>query len=432
VWSPRWESYVTRDQDFKTLVRDRMTKTGESYTTARKRLLEQRDASSRGLACGRCGAPIEDAASYRRHLEKKHGYEGPPAAEAEGARTEPEDEWFERIVSMVFGDDAVAAARAARNGLADHLARTYATNVTAVTRLEGGVFRVDRKDGPPWVARVLPLPVPQAQVRGDAAVLHYLESIGFPAERCALESPVSTLKRQGVLVTEFIDGGAPDYSPAVARQLGDMLGRLHALPDVPRAVARPAARQHSTFTASGGWPGHLAAAARWLDAVYAPGGGRRSGVARADRATYDSLRSRLARADACADLPMAFTHPDLAPRNVVAQSNGDLVAIDWTGAGLAPRVAALATLVWQLVVRNPAGPNLDLVGDAVAGYRDHVRAEPNELDRLAAVVRSIDVVLDCFYFGIRMSSLDELEAAWPAKDAVADAIAGRVQEAFAN
>ena len=77
--------------------------------------------------------------------------------------------------------------------LPGHLEGHYGIRVTGVTRLDGGVFRVDHADGPPWVARVFLTDRPLARTEEDAEVLRFLERQGFPAERCAHPDPVSSL-----------------------------------------------------------------------------------------------------------------------------------------------------------------------------------------------------------------------------------------------
>jgi hypothetical protein len=92
------------------------------------------------------------------------------------------------------------------DGLAGHLAARYDIEVTGLTELDLGVFRVDRADGDAWVARVFPAIRPLSEVEGDADILGRLERAGFPAERCAHAEPVSELAGQGVLVTGFVPG----------------------------------------------------------------------------------------------------------------------------------------------------------------------------------------------------------------------------------
>jgi hypothetical protein len=56
------------------------------------------------------------------------------------------------------------------DGLADHLGACYGIGVTGLAELDLGVFRVERAEGEPWVARVFPAVRPLAEVEGDAAV----------------------------------------------------------------------------------------------------------------------------------------------------------------------------------------------------------------------------------------------------------------------
>src|ERR1700729_3121906 len=93
--------------------------------------------------------------------------------------------------------------------LAGHLAERYGVVVTATVTLDVGVVRVDRADGPSWVARVFSDARAIADVEGDAEILRLLERGGFPAERCAAVDAVSTLDGRAVLVTGFVEPAEP-------------------------------------------------------------------------------------------------------------------------------------------------------------------------------------------------------------------------------
>ncbi|MFI5067538.1 MAG: hypothetical protein ACHP9Z_26640, partial [Streptosporangiales bacterium] len=59
-----------------------------------------------------------------------------------------------------------------------HLRDRYGVDPVAATKLsvhKSYVFRIDRKDGEPWVARAFPPARPRAGVEGDAAILRFLE-----------------------------------------------------------------------------------------------------------------------------------------------------------------------------------------------------------------------------------------------------------------
>ena len=184
------------------------------------------------------------------------------------------------------------------SALAGHLEGRYGIAVERVVAIES-VFRVDQRDAPSWIARVFPPARPIAAVEGDAEILMFLEAHGFPAERCADPEPVSVLDGSGVLVTAVVHGrnGRPDRTQATQHAMGDLLGRLQALPEAEGAVARPAGSWH-----------HLSVA----------GGSRRSDVLALEqlmvREEQAPLRAELAGIDLLEELPHALVHPDVHRR----------------------------------------------------------------------------------------------------------------------
>jgi hypothetical protein len=118
------------------------------------------------------------------------------------------------------------------DGLPAHLESRYGIRVASTTALDVGVIRVDRRDGPSWVARVFPAARPLAAAEGDARILQALERQGFPAERCASADPVSVHEGQAVLVTELIPGARPDGRGSLAQdavaEVGDSVRRHDA------------------------------------------------------------------------------------------------------------------------------------------------------------------------------------------------------------
>lgn len=106
--------------------------------------------------------------------------------------------------------------------LSAHLRDRYGIRPTAMTRLsvhKTYVFRIDRNDGGPWVARAFPPARPRAGVEGDAAILRFLERQDYPAERLAADDAVSDFDGSAVLVTRFVEGdqipGGAGYRRAV-------------------------------------------------------------------------------------------------------------------------------------------------------------------------------------------------------------------------
>ena len=74
--------------------------------------------------------------------------------------------------------------------LLSHLRDRYGIDPVAATKLsvhKTYVFRIDRNDGSPWVARAFPPARPRAGAEGDAAILGFLERQDYPAERLAAE-----------------------------------------------------------------------------------------------------------------------------------------------------------------------------------------------------------------------------------------------------
>jgi Ser/Thr protein kinase RdoA (MazF antagonist) len=302
-----------------------------------------------------------------------------------------------------------------------HLEATYGIEVSACTELDLGVFRVDRRDGPAWVARVFPASRPEAAAAGDAAILELLAGIGFPAERPAGPDPLSLLSGQPVLVTGFVEGVPRAGRVAAIRRLGGfvrlgaMLGRLHTLPDVARLVTRPGGAWH--HLADGAPSAEIAATVALLDAA-----GPLAGPG--ERTAYESLRATVADFDGGGGLPEALVHPDFVLANAILTQDR-MVMVDWTGAGLGPRLWPLAFLLFSAGARG-----MDRVGSAAAGYTRSVRPEPEELARLAAVMRVRPSVFEVWAFCTgRKSAADAARGIAEVRE-LADAIAARALQEF--
>ncbi|HTU87665.1 MAG TPA: phosphotransferase [Solirubrobacteraceae bacterium] len=266
------------------------------------------------------------------------------------------------------------------DGLGRHLEDRYGVGVANITALDAGVFRVDRRDGSPWVARVFPAERPLASVDEDAALLQRLEQTGFPAERPADPEPVSELRDQGVLVTDFLTDHGPLRPGRTAAILGIILGRMHARPATD--LRSGGAWHHLSFV--GGPREEIAAASELLD-DHLPR------VAVRQLALFDRLRDEVARTDDCHDLPHAFVHPDFVPANAISTADEKLAIIDWTGAGRGPRLWSLGFLLWAAGARD-----LRLVDAVVSRYRRSVELGPAELDRLEGAIRGRPVMLEAW------------------------------------
>ncbi len=297
-----------------------------------------------------------------------------------------------------------------------HLEDTYGVRVAELTRLDVGVFRVDRHDGPSWMARVFSPARPLDAVEGDAAVLRLLAERGFPAERLAHGEPVSVLAGQGVLVTELLPGGRPQRTPAVFQRLGDLLGRLHTLDAI--SVTRPAGGWHH-LSLRGGDRGDDVAALQMLLAR------AETALPEQPRPRLEALRAALAAIDAGRDLPSALHHPDFTPPNVIAVPGAGPALIDWTGAGMGPRIFGLAMLL------RATGGNPRLIAAVVAGYAPRVTLDAEELARLDGAIGASGLIIDTWSVLLGRAQLRDVVDALPAQRDRATAIAELAREALA-
>ncbi len=314
------------------------------------------------------------------------------------------------------------APRPARDDIAQHLQDQYGIVVTAVSEMDLGVYRVDRAAGDSWVARVFPAERPESAVAGDAEILRFLERHDFASERVPAPEPLSVLHGQPVLVTEYVPP-VPRHERAATirehgglRRLGEILGRLHALPASGGALARPGGAWHHL---TDGLPRDEISAAQALLADC------QDRVPLAERKHYEMLRRELADADTGTGLPQALIHPDFVLANVIASAQRGPVLVDWTGAGRGPRAWSLAFLLFAEGARNP--PRADLV---VAGYRRQLSLEAEERRRLQAMMPVRAVVLAAWSFCLGRSSLPEAARTAAEARATAEVIGPRVVAAL--
>jgi aminoglycoside phosphotransferase (APT) family kinase protein len=256
--------------------------------------------------------------------------------------------------------------------LASHLNSTYGIDVAAMTELDVGVLRVDRHDGPSWVARIFPSTRPVDDVCNDAVVLDHLERAGFPAERNAAPDPVSTHEGQGVLVTEFLLGDRPKAGARTFAYLGSLLGALHS-------------REGHGVAPGGGWH-HLVSSGTPSDELRALRGlldDHAALVAPNEKSSYRRLTTAISALDPCEDLPHCFVHPDMVPLNAIELDDGTLAIVDWANAGRGPRLWSLAMLLFAAGVRD-----VRLVEKVVSRYVKWSSLQPEELTRLDGAIKA--------------------------------------------
>jgi Ser/Thr protein kinase RdoA (MazF antagonist) len=327
----------------------------------------------------------------------------------EGSHTDPDGNLL-RFGSPMPGKPA--------ERLRSHLAARYGIDVTALTELDLGVWRVGRADGPDWVARWFAARRTAAAVAGDAEILRYLAAEQFPAERCAADDPVSDLDGRSVLVTEWADPVPRDQRREAIRaagglaRLGALLGRLHTLPLAEGVVSRPGGAWH--HLADGLPAAEVAAAEQLLVSVahLIPDG---------ERAAYDAFLAEIRALDTADGLSAALTHPDFVLANVVATPDA-MVLVDWAGAGRGPRVWSLAFLLYA-----EGAKDLRRLTPVLEGYRRHVTLTEPELGRLAAIIHARPLVLSAWSVGAgRMTPTAAMAHAEEVKT-LADAVAERTR-----
>jgi len=281
-----------------------------------------------------------------------------------------------------------------------HLRARYDIDPIAATKLsvhKTYVFRIDRGDGEPWVARAFPPARPRAGVEGDAAILRFLQRQDYPAERLAVDDAVSDFDGSSVLVTRFVQGGQlPDGTEKFA-MMGDLLGRLHALPQ-DESIKRPGGASGEDPSRAGAPRQDLLAALAFLDAVDTK-------VPDAERERFERLRDQVRSADDGDGLPEALLHGNLlhAPDHAIL-SERTPVAINWKASGRGPRLADFAYLIWGTGSWNPRRPDQERIDAAVGAYRRHIEPTDDELDRLEALMYIRTLYLTCF--GYRRAILD--------------------------
>jgi len=149
-----------------------------------------------------------------------------------------------------------------------------------------------------------------------------------------------------------------------------------------------------------------------------------------NRAPYESLREQLSRADDGRGLPVALIHPDAVLKKVIATPSG-LVIIDWTGAGLGPRLGPISLLIWSCALDNAVW-SPERLASVVAGYRSQVDLQDNELARLADVMRVRPLIFACWRYRHAVVSGKQPNGTewWMPSDELVDAISARARVGF--
>lgn len=301
-----------------------------------------------------------------------------------------------------------------------HLETQYNVKISVLSQLDHNVFKVERDDGPSWVARVFDCTNrPIKTVKFDADILRFLEHRSFPAERSALPNSVSVRPNgQSVLVTKFVEGRRPRKGEQLFPKLGDLLGRLHSIEDDDAGFFSRNGGAWHHICSEGGPKEEIHAALSMLEEA-------RYTVQANELEMYEKLKSKLAELDTLEGLPHAFVHPDFVPSNVITSHTSDLVVVDWSGAGTGPRAASLGFLLWAAGHRSMAQ-----VEAVVRGYMKHVSLTEAESGRLAGAIWFRPLVLRCWEFCTGRCKLEDVVGGLAQMEDLADRIASVASRTF--
>lgn len=263
--------------------------------------------------------------------------------------------------------------------LREHLIRTYGRTPRAVVALDNAC-RADWTDAgePSWIVRVASKHRPFASVSADVALLEHLAGEALPVERCAAEPSVSAMGERAVVVTVCERGAEAEDASSTWARLGDLAGRLAALPVPPAdvSVARDvgAYPNQTPRLSLGDELDHVTSCLRAVEgevpAAWAP--------------LYESMRAYLEAPLDFDDLPRGLIHPDLAPPNAFDTPDRGLVLVDWAGAGVGPRVVTLAVLLAYSTL-GEGGWSASRGADIVSSFTDHVVLEASERRAVVAL-----------------------------------------------
>lgn len=213
------------------------------------------------------------------------------------------------------------------------VASVYGVEVRDSEQITGSVTRLTLADGDAWIARVAPIGTPVQSLQRSVDAMRFASAHGIDAERPVAGDPILSLGDRPVLLTRAVAGTPLKVSSVTtAAMLGDLLGRLHALPDPPPALGGA----WHYLSATGGTADEVAG----LRALI----GLRHGLPAWVESDVAEIEASIAALEA---LPTAFSHADFVSANVLA-GEAPPTLVDWAGAGVMPRIWALGYFLFSL------------------------------------------------------------------------------------
>lgn len=247
-----------------------------------------------------------------------------------------------------------------------------------------GIYRVERAGKPPWLLRAFRHAGADfvKQLVNSAAALCFLEQQGYPAPsliRTTAGALVGRYQDWSALMVTFVEGVMAQSTLENWGRLGALLGQLHNLDVASAPAARPPVRG-SRFQPGGVISElleRLRAIARQVPAEL--------------QTLYDVCMDLCQRVDQWRHAPLALLHTDCWLNNAIQTPQGELVLVDWDGAGLGPAALDLGYLLVACHCYLPEwpqlAPNADYIGAVVDGYCRQRRLTPAELELLPDAVR---------------------------------------------
>jgi Ser/Thr protein kinase RdoA (MazF antagonist) len=285
-----------------------------------------------------------------------------------------------------------------------------------------GVYRVAREGQPAWLLRAFHHagPDPIAWLANSAATLLFLEQQGYPAPKVVRTVKGTLIGRyQGwsSLMLTFIEGVMAENILENLRLLGALLARLHNL-DVSKAAAVPSV-QGSRFQPDG----EVMSLLDRLETI-------KTEVPPELQPFYDVCLEMFQRVSQWRNLPTTILHTDCWIHNAIQTPGGQLVLVDWDGAGLGPAVLDVAYLLVACHIGLPTWPRLipneERIKAVVAGYCQERMLTPKELEHLLEAVRFTIIYHDARDFSqmlqdetLKARNLQRFQVRYPAAEEIA-------------
>ncbi|HZO74220.1 MAG TPA: phosphotransferase [Ktedonobacteraceae bacterium] len=244
-----------------------------------------------------------------------------------------------------------------------------------------GIYRVTSDDHVSWVLRAFSQDKNENWLIKPAAMLLFLEELGHPAPRVVHTrsgEPVGAVNGWWTFMTTFIEGTLADSSIHSLHALAGRTAQLHTL-DLDRATSTTPPIYASWKHPQQAVPECL----QLLDRV-------RDLVPSELQTFYDEVSATLERIQR-ASLPVTIIHGDCWPGNAVQTPDGDIVLIDWDGAGYGPPVLDIGSLLLACHFDQPQFPLIipepSLISAVVEGYCQQRLLTQAELEMLVDAVR---------------------------------------------